>query len=233
MKTKSVLLSGLLTLLFVLPSVFSQANIIDDERKVGNFESIKISGAFDVVLIPSDSEYVIVKCEQKYLDGVETEVIDDVLKIYLNRRITKLEKGIKIEVYFKNIESIKTSGAVDVMSKGQLVFSHFEMDCSGATDVDLDLKVDKLEAEFSGASDIDLRGKAGKVELSLSGASELEAGDFVIENLELDASGASEAVVHVTGKLEAQVSGASSLRYKGNPESAEIDKSGVSSVKKI
>ncbi len=233
MKTKQVFLTGLLTLLFVLPTVFAQAGMEKEERNVGNFENVKISGAFDVVLIPSNKEYVTVECEKKYMDGVETEVIDGTLKIYLNRRISKLEKGIQVEIYFKDIEGIKTSGAVDVESKGKLKMDSFEIHSSGATDMNLELHVDKLEAEFSGASEVNLRGKAGKVELEASGASEIEAVDFVIQNLELDVSGASEAEVHVTGKFEAEVSGASSLRYKGNPENVEIDKSGVSSVRKI
>ena len=44
------------------------------------------------------------------------------------------------------------------------------------------------------------------------------------------ASGASEVTVHVTGQLNAEASGASRVRYRGNPSLGRVDTSGASSV---
>jgi hypothetical protein len=52
----------------------------------------------------------------------------------------------------------------------------------------------------------------------LSGASQINAFDLTVEASELSLSGASIAKVWVTKSLNVDASGASSVRYKGNPE---------------
>ena len=46
-------------------------------------------------------------------------------------------------------------------------------------------------------------------------------------------SGASDGTVNLTGTLDADVSGASKLRYYGNPTMGDIETSGASSIKKV
>jgi hypothetical protein len=67
--------------------------------------------------------------------------------------------------------------------------------------------------------------------MKASGASEVDLGDFMTENVDINLSGASDGIVNLTGTLNADLSGASELRYYGNPTMGDIDTSGVSKIK--
>jgi hypothetical protein len=63
-----------------------------------------------------------------------------------------------------------------------------------------------------------------------SGASDVDLVDFAVQSADVQASGASKVTVHVTGRLNVEASGASHVRYRGNPNLGRVDTSGASSV---
>jgi hypothetical protein len=77
-----------------------------------------------------------------------------------------------------------------------------------------------------------LSGSAAKLEIEASGASQLEAGHLQVTNARVGLSGASQATVAVSQDLSATVSGASQLRYVGEPTFARRDVSGASRIMK-
>jgi hypothetical protein len=77
-----------------------------------------------------------------------------------------------------------------------------------------------------------LFGNADEVNLDLSGASDLDAIDLEANKYNADISGAANARIFVKNELTTDVSGASSLRYKGEPSIVNNDISGAASVKK-
>lgn len=79
---------------------------------------------------------------------------------------------------------------------------------------------DSAEMEVSDRSNAKLRGTIGSLAARLSGASKGEA--VQVKNAEIAVSGASKLKLEVTDKLEGDLSGGSSLKYRG-----EIDTSGV------
>ena len=58
----------------------------------------------------------------------------------------------------------------------------------------------------------------------------LRVEDFVVEDADVEVSGASRATVYVTGRLDVDASGASRVDYLGDPILGRIDTSGASSV---
>ena len=85
---------------------------------------------------------------------------------------------------------------------------------------------------FSGASQIELYGSAESVDLDLSGASHFDGYDLETDIYNVDVSGASHAKIFVNSELSADVSGAASLKYKGEPIIKQHDVSGAGSMRK-
>jgi len=77
-----------------------------------------------------------------------------------------------------------------------------------------------------------LYGSAESAELDLSGASHFDGYDLEVDYYNVDVSGASHAKIYVNKELSAEVSGAASLKYKGEPTIKEHDVSGAGSMKK-
>ena len=61
----------------------------------------------------------------------------------------------------------------------------------------------------------------------------MEALNYRAEDVEIEVSGVSIGRISVEKQLEAEVSGGSTLEYKGSPVIKKIDVSSISSIKKI
>jgi hypothetical protein len=213
-----------------LIGVQGNGNVKSEERSVDSFDQISVGGAFDVYLTQGDTESLRVEADENLLPLIETTVRNGRLVIRSRENIGEA-KELNVYVTFRELNKIETSGACEIKNEGQLNFNNLVLKGSGASEIDLSLRAEKLEGEYSGASEVDLEGSAEVCEFKLSGASELDAEGLVVQQMKIDLSGASEAEVQVTQNLKVHASGASSVVYTGNP-AIDQHTSGASSVRK-
>jgi hypothetical protein len=206
-------------------------NVVKQERKVSAFDAIDVSGAFDVYLSLGTTQSVIVEADDNLQPLIRTEVVGSTLKID-NKKPIHDSKSMKVYITVTDLKKIELSGAVDLTTQNKLTLTDLEIEISGATDASLDLAVQKLEISSSGGSKMKLSGMANKVDIDVSGAVELHAFDLLAEIVSLDISGAGDADINVTKELSAEISGAGTVRYKGDPPKVDSNVSGAGSIKK-
>lgn len=241
MKSKLRILGlGLLTILFVQTTIAAtpgfgwikgSGNVIKETRDVSGFRGIDVGGAFEVILIKSSQEKVVLEVDDNLMPYITTKVFGGILEID-NEKDFRNPTELRVTIYYKSIDQIDLSGAASLTSEDVLKSETLEIDASGASDIELKLDTEKLEADFSGASKVEFSGRAKKVEIDASGATVYQALELETENCEIDSSGAAVARIWVTGTLGLEASGASSIRYKGSPSIDIINISGASSVRK-
>ncbi len=216
---------------YALDGIKGNGKVVKQERSVSGFSAIEVGGAFKVYLTQGDEEKLIVEADENLLEVIETEVVGRILKISTKEDIRNSE-ALNIYITFKELSEMEISGACNLESTNKLSFDNLELDFSGASDVMLTLSASSIEMDCSGASQVELFGSATSVELDLSGASKLDALELEVESLEADVSGASHGKISVSGEISADVSGAASFKYKGDPKIDDIDVSGAASFKK-
>ena len=94
------------------------------------------------------------------------------------------------------------------------------------------MEVKNMELEVSGASTVQLKGSASDVTVDVSGASHLRLADLKVENANVILSGASNGTINLDGRLDAELSGASTLEYIGEPTLGVMDITGASTLQK-
>ncbi len=107
------------------------------------------------------------------------------------------------------------------------------LDISGVTKVELsDMETERFIVDLSGASKIVSRGgRIGTLELDLSGVSKVNFSETPTTHASVDLSGASHTELWMQGgRLEGDISGASSITYRGHVSSETVNISGVSKV---
>lgn len=237
MKTRSLLLviaffaSGLLAYSGPAKRIKGSGNVIKETRDLKSFNAIDVGGAFEIELIKSNDEKIIIETDDNIMPYIKTEVKGGELEIDNTKDINNPSE-LRLIIYYKSLEEIEISGAASLYSSDVLEATNFEMECSGASEVTLKLKVDSMEGDFSGASKLEFEGTVKSAEFDLSGATVLRAYGLEINDLELDASGAAVVKVLVIERLGIEASGASSVRYKGDPSIKLNGVSGASSVRK-
>lgn len=233
-KTLIFLISALLVL-----SSKAQKTIINDPnaevRPVKGYHGIEVSSAINLYLSQGEEETVVVSASEiKWREHIRTEVVDGILKISLD--VHKWSRGnakIKAYVSFTTLDRLTASGASDVFVDGVITGDHLSIDLNGASDFKGAINVKALRLEQSGASDAHITGVVSELaDIHSSGASDVKGYDLTIQNCMVHASGASDIRVTVNKELSADLSGASSVFYKGDAVIKDTRTSGASTVKK-
>ena len=140
---------------------------------------------------------------------------------------------LKAYVSFTTLDYLDASGASDVFVDGIITGDRLSITLSGASDFKGAINVKSLKIDQSGASDSHLTGAVeGVASFSLSGASNVTAYELTVENCDVHASGASDVKITVNKEISADLSGASSIFYKGDGTVKQSHSSGASTIKK-
>jgi hypothetical protein len=219
-------------------SVFSKrirgnGEIRAENRTVSSFQSVRVSGAIDIYVSTDSQATVRVETDANLLDYVVTETEGNTLSIH-PRSGARLRPSNSIKVYVTNavFERLRASGACNIISQNKLAGAEeLEVNLSGACEVNLDVQVPSVEVKGSGSTNVILRGATRDLRISGSGSTEVHAYDLLSENTSVKLSGAGDAEVFASVKLDVHVSGAGDVRYKGNAAVSQSI-SGAGSVKK-
>jgi hypothetical protein len=185
--------------------------LIERELDLEGFTRLEIGSAFDVELTQSSIYSVVVTSDDNVADDVRVTLSGDSLTLTLRPVALSLTNvTLRAEISMPTLDGVELSGA-----------SRLE----GYIDTD------DVRFEVSGASRLYMEGTGGDMRLDASGASRVDLADFRVDDAELEVSGASDVTVYAMGRLDVEASGASTVRYLGNPLMGRIDSSGASTVK--
>lgn len=259
MRIKSIITVLSTIVLLVIPCVSGcilpvsgSGNLITEQFNYTDFDSIQISNVFEVEISQSDTCSISVTADDNIMDYVIVSRSGSTLLVRLEQGYNYQSITAIAKISLPDISELTMSGAAKGILKKFNTSRKVEIDVSGASELEImDLTVGTVDidvsgasvvrgtvacgdAEFniSGASTMNVAGSGQDLTAEVSGASKLELDNFTVNDVDIEVSGASNAVVNMDGTLNAEVSGASSLHYIGNPVMGDIDISGASSVRK-
>lgn len=204
-------------------------------KDVSAFDKVDVSGAIDVIVNIGNKSEVVIEADSAIMPYIVTEVKDRELKIYNKDIIGSFNfknNKILVTITTPSILELESSGACDV-TINDLKTDMFKVSLSGACDLIGSFECNVLDLEASGSSDSKLRGKVKNCNIELSGACDIKALDLEVDSLKIEGSGSSNVEITVQNSLDVELSGASELRYKGEPKYIKTDMSGVSNLTKI
>jgi len=182
-----------------------------EERKLPEFNSVEVSGSWDVEIQCGKEQKVVITVDDNLMPLVITEVKDGTLKIYTDKNIRpKVDNEIKI--FVKELKSLSTAGSVDVKAS--------------------DISTENFKYEGAGSSDIELSGKVVNFNIEVAGSADIEAKDLHAENVNIEIAGSADAEVYASKKLNVEAAGSADVTYYGDPESVSQDVAGSASVVK-
>ena len=214
----------------ILLNASALTTVGQQNRTVGDFTGIKAGDAFNIIISQSDANAVKVDAPDNVQAQIKTEVKDGILYISTEGNI-KGDKDITIYISTKALSNLDVSGSADVKTDKQLTCDKLYIKSSGAGDVNLDVKATEIKTDISGAGDVTLKGTATLLTADVSGAGNLKANNLEAETAKIKVTGAGDAKVNVKQTLDADVSGAGSIIYKGNPAERNVNITGAGSVR--
>lgn len=200
----------------------------EESFNITDFDRLEIGDALIIRVTEGNYFSVDVRGDRRNLDDLEVFKSGSTLVVrydeYENRRHETY-----IDIVMPGITAAVFSGATNSVISGFEDLELVNLSLSGASVSQIDIETAQLNLNLSGASVADLRGAVSTLNAEVSGASSMKAFTMPVANAILNVSGASVAKVNVSDNLEAIVSGASTVIYRGNPVISQ-DLSGGSSL---
>ena len=228
---------SLFAALVVAFSSFADPAIVTKKFKVANFKSIEVGSAFEVHVHKGNVYTVSVTGKESDIDELEVSSSAGKLEISYEEKWkwswNNNRSKMVINITLPRLSAGDFSGACKVDLQGFTNEEEMSLVFSGASKGLIEgLHADKLKIELSGASDCKITGHTEYLKVEASGASHLKALDFFARNVDVEASGASSAQLHVQKSLKVDASGASHVKYKGSPVISK-DLSGAASLHQV
>jgi hypothetical protein len=199
------------------------------EYEVADFQKIYVGGNYELKLIPAKQCRVVIETDENLLRYINVEHYENTLNIN-NVHNLKSSRGIFVEVYYKSIEYINSTGTSKIGHEGIIEIDELDINLSGAGAIELDINTRLVKVEMSGAGVIILSGITERQESHISGAGGLMAEDLKSRECEIHLGGIGGANVYVTEKLEASITGIGGIQYAGNPQLIEKQITGLGKI---
>ena len=236
MKQKLPVLTSLVMILFIFsscvfmgPSIKGNGNVVEQTRKVKDFNKIDVSRGMNVYISQGEFTKVVVKADENLLEAIETESDGEVLIIRATENIRSATSK-KVFITVQNLKEIEASSGSNIYSETKLVFENLEVSSSSGSNVKLEINSGNTDFSASSGSNINLSGTANSFKGKASSGANIKAEDLSVETCEAKAS--SGANIWITAKTDfsGDVSSGANVFVYGNPKNSNIEKSSGGNV---
>ncbi|WP_332033560.1 DUF4252 domain-containing protein [Kaistella sp.] len=214
----------------------SSGSAREEVRKVASFSGIQVSSGINVSFTQDAQQKVVVDSDRP--EFVKTEVVGDILKIFVdnnNNRNLKFKKlsvivsapelskvAVNSGAHFNTLNTVKsnhfqiaaTSGAnlkADLDTKGKV-----ELSTTSGSNVRLNVNADELEMSATSGSSATLYGKIKETTFDVSSLATVNAQDLETQKSQINASSAANIKVNANENINVTGTSGASVRYRGN-----------------
>lgn len=122
----------------------------------------------------------------------------------------------KVYVTFKNLKGMELSMVGGTSSDDKLKFADLKMKNHSVGSVDLNMALKTLHLENESVGTLKLAGSADNAVIKSNGVGSVQAGDFVVQKMEIDNNGVGSATVNAEKELKVSDSFLGKVNNKGN-----------------
>jgi hypothetical protein len=218
-------------------ALVGSGNLETEQYTFADFTRVEISSAFEFEIKQSNSYSMSITADDNVIDHVLVFQDGQTLVIGFLRRLGIFpyfgSVTLRASLTMPQLHALTASGASSGTVSGFSSSEDLDVIVSGASSVTGNVTAGDVKFDIIGASTIRLEGSAGNMTATVSGASDFDLGQFTVDNANVNVSGASSGTINLDGRLDANISGASTLLYIGNPVMGTINVSGASTLRKM
>lgn len=188
------------------------------EVTVSSFNALEASGVYELKLSQGDKESVKIEADenlQQYFnvhnEGNKLVIDMDKLK---NKNLKNAHK-MKVYVTFKNLKELDLKTVGNVSSDEQLSFDDLDLNTKSVGNVDLKLSAKKLDLENKSVGNVKLSGQADEAVVKNTGVGSFDAGNFVVQTMNIENSGVGSAEVNAEKDLKVKDNFLGKVKNKG------------------
>ncbi len=201
--------------------------------KISTYNAISNKSIVNIEIsndIPKDEIHII--STKQNLEEIKHEIIEGELILSQKNKTFTLKNKTQIiaKINSENISKFNISGLGYIKSTIIQKAENIETEIEGAGNLELTINNNSISNKIEGLGNISLKGRTNNAKTEIEGAGNLDAFELETNSTIVTIEGLGNANVNVSEKLEATISGAGNLTYKGNPKEIIKEKSGLGSI---
>jgi hypothetical protein len=202
--------------------VEGSGTVVDQQREVGSFSAIRVSGPIDVQLRSGDKEQVSVRFDDNLQSLIETTVVEGrapTLEIRVARDASfRARKAPVVSITFRQLEALSLSGSGDVRAD-RVRTDDLAISIAGSSDVRIDdLDANTLGISIAGSGDFQASGRADTQGIRIAGSGDVRAQRLTGKVVKISIAGSGDAHVNASETLEVSIAGSGDVIYAGSPK---------------
>jgi len=214
------------------PSVRGNGNVIEEQRKTGSFDEIKVSRGMNVYISQGDVQKIVVEADENLMDYIETNIEGNALKVTTSANIRN-SKSKKVFVTVTDISNIHATAGSNIFSETEISANDLEVSSTAGSNIKLSVSVKNLDVSASAGANIMLEGQAENATEKASAGSNIKSEDLTVKDCSAHVSSGANIWVKVTGEMEGKASSGGNVFYYGEPASIDSEtSSGGNIIKK-
>lgn len=204
-------------IILVVFVLLTQLNYSQTTINLGDFDKIKVFDQLNVTLIPSTEN----KIEVTGTNQANVEIVNrnSLLKIRISlTKILEDNKNLKVNLYFKNIQSIDANEGSMVSCKTVFKQTTMELSVQEGAMIEAELDVDNATAKLNSGGIINLFGKAVTQKTTITSGGILNAKNLETSQTNVSITAGGSADVNASTFVEAKVNAGGTITIFGKPK---------------
>ena len=233
-------------------TIVGSGNLVEVQMSYEGFTALDIDAPFDVTLIHDTDYSVTIMVDDNILEYVEISQNNETLSIDLGPYSIYTNVSLKAVVTMPVLTSLALSSAstVTVINSGSfpgvtefsatvaeashllissVVANSMSVTVTGASGATVGVNASTSVVSVDSASTLKMNGSSYDLTLKVDRASDADLTDYAANSVSATVSAASEGWINVDGVLDADITGASSLYYRGTVTLGVLNIEGASS----
>lgn len=207
------------------PKVKGSGKIVTKEIAISSFDQLNVKGIFSVLLTQGNKEEVRIEADDNIQQYFEVNNDGSKLNIGMKKDVN-FEGELKLKVYvtFKKLKSMELKTIGNVTSSENLNFEDLQITNKSVGSIDLKMTVQTLNVANKSVGSVKFSGKAQTAVIRNKGVGSVNAGDFIVEKMDIENTGVGHAEVNATKEIKVKDSFLGKVKNKGSAPVRNMNK---------
>jgi len=200
-------------------------NLVSREVPLTDFDRIEAGIYFDLTIRQGKDFRVVLFVDDNFIDYIQVEKLGTTLSFGFKSGHAYDISGVTLraEVTMPDLAGLVLSGSSHATVQDFKSTGNLDVELSGSSFFDGSLEAENSTFMLTGSTYLKLVGSVENLRIDACGNSVADLSDYLAENVSIQLSCASQSVVNVTGKLDADASQNSRLFLVDQPTSGDIN----------
>ena len=199
-------------------TIEGNGKLVTRDVTIGSFDALSAKGIYELKLAQASKETVKIEADENLQELIQVSNEGSRLVIRMKdmeNKNLKTKNKMRVYVTFKNLKEMELSTVGNVGSDEALSFDNLQLENKSVGNVDLKLTANKIDLKNKSVGNVTLSGKAQDAVVRNSGVGSLEAGNFVVQTMNIENTGVGNAEVNAEKDLKVKDSFLGKVKNKG------------------